>query len=144
MRGTNSFSLNGAPISLTGQWQVAPNMEAIQEFKVMVNTYATWYRRRGLREIVTASPAGQTVTEDASAQVDDRDAVWRALLTLAPRQRAVIVLRYYEDMTEMEIATVMGTSPGTVKSQSARALRRLAGILAVAHPAGQRNTGART
>jgi DNA-directed RNA polymerase specialized sigma24 family protein len=47
-------------------------------------------------------------------------------------------------MTEMEIAAVMGTWPGTVKSQSARALRRLAGILAVAHPAGHGNTGART
>ena len=65
------------------------------------------------------------------------------LLTLAPRQRAVIVLRYYEDLSELEIAAVMGTSPGTVKSQSARALRHLAGILAVAHPAEQGNTGAR-
>jgi RNA polymerase sigma-70 factor (sigma-E family) len=111
--------------------------------KVMVNSYATWYRRQGIREIVTASPAGKTITEDASAQVDDRDAVWRALLTLTPRQRAVIVLRYYEDLSELEIAAVMGTSPGTVKSQSARALRRLADILAVAHPAERRNTGAR-
>jgi RNA polymerase sigma-70 factor (sigma-E family) len=111
--------------------------------KVMVNSYATWYRRQGLREIVTASPAGRAITEDASARIDDRDAVWRALLTLAPRQRTVIVLRYYEDLSELEIAAVMGTSPGTVKSQSARALRRLADILAVAHPAEQGNTGAR-
>ena len=111
--------------------------------KVMVNTYATWYRRQGLKEIVTPSPAGKTITEDASARIDDRHTVWRALLTLTPRQRAVIVLRYYEDLSEMEIAAVMGTSPGTVKSQSARALRRLADILAVAHPAGQGNIGAR-
>jgi DNA-directed RNA polymerase specialized sigma24 family protein len=52
----------------------------------------------------------------------------------------VIVLRYYEDMSELEIAAVMGTSPGTVKSQSARALRRLAGILADAESAEQRIT----
>ena len=74
----------------------------------------------GLREIVTAGPAGRAITEDGCARFDDRDAVWRALLTLAPRRRAVIVLRYYEDLSELEIAAVMGTSPGTVKSQSAR------------------------
>jgi RNA polymerase sigma-70 factor (sigma-E family) len=111
--------------------------------KVMVNSYASWYRRQGMREIVTASPGGAAVAIDAAALVDDRDVVWRALLTLPPRQRAVIVLRYYEDLSELEIAAVMGTSPGTVKSQSARALRRLAGILADAEPAEQRITGAR-
>lgn len=49
-----------------------------------------------------------------------------------PRQRAVIVLRYYEDLTEAEIAAVMGISTGTVKSQAARALRRLGNVLAPA------------
>jgi hypothetical protein len=47
VQGTNSFSLNGAPISLTGQWQMAPNMEAIQEFKVQVNTYDASIARTG-------------------------------------------------------------------------------------------------
>ncbi len=64
--------------------------------------------------------------------MDDRDAVWRALQELPPRQRAVVVLRYYEDLTEAEIAAVMGTSAGTVKSQAARALRRLGDVLAPA------------
>ena len=64
--------------------------------------------------------------------MDDRDAVWRALQVLPPRQRAVIVLRYYEDLTEAEIAMVMGTTTGTVKSQASRAMRRLAGLLAPA------------
>ena len=111
--------------------------------KVMVNSYASWYRRQGSREIVIASPAGKTITEDVSARIDDRDAVWRALMSLPPRQRAVIVLRYYEDLSELEIAAVMGTSTGTVKSHSARALRRLAEILAVADPAERGITGAR-
>jgi RNA polymerase sigma-70 factor (sigma-E family) len=111
--------------------------------KVMVNSHASWYRRQGSREIVTANPAGKTITEDASARVDDRDTVWRALLILPPGQRAVIALRYYEDLSEVEIAAVMGTSTGTVKSQSARALRRLSEVLAVADPAGRRTTGAR-
>ncbi len=56
--------------------------------------------------------------------------MWRALQVLPPRQRAVIVLRYDEDLTEAEIAAVMGVSAGTVKSQSARALRRLGDVLA--------------
>jgi len=76
---------------------------------------------------------------DEAERVDDRDAVWRALLRLPPRQRAVIVLRYYEDLSEQEIAAVMGTSPGTVKSQAARGLRRLAGLLASTGLAGAGN-----
>lgn len=77
-----------------------------------------------------AEPACHGTVEDAARRVDDRDAVWRALRMLPPRQRAVIVLRYYEDLTEAEIAAVMGVSAGTVKSQAARALRRLGGVLA--------------
>ncbi len=98
--------------------------------KVMVNSYASWYRRHPGRERALAEPAALSVTDDHASRVDDRDAVWRALQLLPPGQRAVIVLRYYEDLTETEIAAVMGTSAGTVKSQAARGLRRLAGLLA--------------
>jgi len=49
----------------------------------------------------------------------------RVLLTLPPRQRAVLVLRYFDDMTETEVAELMGCSVGTVKSQASRALARL-------------------
>jgi RNA polymerase sigma-70 factor (ECF subfamily) len=104
--------------------------------KVMVNSYASWYRRHGGREWATADPAGHAVTEDHAQQLGDRDAVWRALRLLPSRQRAVIVLRYYEDLSEAQIAAVMGTSAGTVKSQTARALKRLAGVLAPAGAAG--------
>ena len=101
--------------------------------KVMVNSYASWHRRHGGREWAVAEVAGRAaMTEDPACQVDDRDAVWRALRELPPRQRAVIVLRYYEDLTEAEIAAVMGVSTGTVKSQAARALRRLGTVLAPA------------
>ena len=97
--------------------------------KVMVNSYASWHRRsRGQEWAVAAG----SVAEDHASRVDDRDAVWRALQVLPPRQRAVIVLRYYEDLTEAEIAMVMGTTTGTVKSQASRAMRRLADLLAPA------------
>jgi RNA polymerase sigma-70 factor (sigma-E family) len=98
--------------------------------KVMVNSYASWHRRHGGREWAVADPARGSVTaEDHACRVDDRDAMWRALRELPPRQRAVIVLRYYEDLTEAEIAAVMGVTTGTVKSQAARALRRLGDVL---------------
>ena len=97
--------------------------------KVMVNSYASWYRRKARLETVTANPAQGVVINDRALRVDDRDAVWRALLTLPPKQRTVIVLRYYEELTEVEIAAVMGTTAGTVKSQAARALRHLAETL---------------
>jgi RNA polymerase sigma-70 factor (sigma-E family) len=105
--------------------------------KVMVNSYASWHRRHGGREWAAADPAAGTIAEDPARRVDDRDVVWRALRALPPRQRAVIVLRYYEDLSEAEIAAVMGTSTGTVKSQSARALKRLAEVLSPAEAAGQ-------
>ena len=54
-----------------------------------------------------------------------RDAVWTAVCSLPPRQRAVVVLRYYEQLSEAEIAEVLGCSRGTVKSQASRALRAL-------------------
>ena len=58
-------------------------------------------------------------------QVTDRDSVWRALLGLPTHQRAAIVLRYYEDLTEAETAMVLGTTVGTVKSRVGRGLARL-------------------
>jgi hypothetical protein len=58
VQGTNSFSLNGAPVSLTGSWQVAPNADAVQEFKVMVNTYDAAIGRTGGGSVNTTIKAG--------------------------------------------------------------------------------------
>ncbi|MFN2625662.1 MAG: RNA polymerase sigma factor, partial [Mycobacteriales bacterium] len=54
-----------------------------------------------------------------------RDETWRALAGLGRRQRAVVVLRYYEDRTDHEIAALLGCSESTVRSQAARALAKL-------------------
>ena len=66
----------------------------------------------------------RSVASPESAVVD-RDAVWAAVQSLPPRQRAVIVLRYYEDLSEAEIAEALGCSRGTVKSQASHALASL-------------------
>jgi hypothetical protein len=62
VQGTNSFSLNGAPVSLTGSWQVAPNADAVQEFKVMVNTYDAAIGRTGGGSVNTTLKAGSNRT----------------------------------------------------------------------------------
>jgi RNA polymerase sigma-70 factor (sigma-E family) len=110
--------------------------------KVMVNSYATSHRASGSRESAYANPPHESASADEPGRVDDRDALRRALLTLPPRQRAVIVLRYYEDLSELEIATLMGTSRGTVKSQASRAIRRLNTVLRSEDTAGQQSDGA--
>jgi RNA polymerase sigma-70 factor (sigma-E family) len=102
--------------------------------KVMVNSYASWHRRHGGSETAVANPPDRVLAEDEARRIDDRDAMRRALLALPARQRTVIVLRYYEELSEQEIAAVMGISPGTVKSQAARALRRLAATFTAMDP----------
>jgi RNA polymerase sigma factor (sigma-70 family) len=62
---------------------------------------------------------------DETSRVDERDEVWQAIGKLPHRQRAVLVLRYFEDMTEAQIADTMGISVGTVKSQATKALAKL-------------------
>jgi RNA polymerase sigma factor (sigma-70 family) len=65
----------------------------------------------------------------AERDVDERDRVLRALATLAPRRRAVVVLRFYEDLPEATIAALLGISVGTVKSQLSRGLEQLRPML---------------
>ena len=93
--------------------------------RALVTTYTSWWRRKWRAEVPSEVLPETASTRDATGEVDERDAVWAALGRLAPRQQAVLVLRFYEDMTEAEAAAVLGCSVGTVKSQTSRALERL-------------------
>jgi RNA polymerase sigma-70 factor (sigma-E family) len=89
--------------------------------KVIYHGNISWWRRRR-GEVLTAEPLDRPASRDL---VERRLLVRRALTTLTPRQRAVVVLRYFEDLTERDTAEVLGVSVGTVKSQTHLALRRL-------------------
>lgn len=98
--------------------------------KAILNAHLSRWRRLTRREHLTSTPperAGPAV-HDA---VDDRDAVWRALASLPPRQRAVLVLRYVEDMSERDTAHALGVRVGTVKSQASKALSTLRAVEAL-------------
>lgn len=84
-----------------------------------------WLRRRDESSLDAAGPG--PAGGDPAILVARRDELIRALAALPPRQRAVLVLRYWEDMTEAEVAGLLGCSVGTVKSQASRGLARLRG-----------------
>ena len=90
--------------------------------RVMVNeNISRWRKRRGREVLVAEMPEEHSVDVDLA----DALALQRALAALAPRQRAVVVLRYYEDLSERETAEALGIAVGTVKSQMRDALVRL-------------------
>lgn len=93
-----------------------------------------WSRRRRRQE-TALTDQHDVGLPDPSALFDERDQILAALAQLGPRQRAVVVLRYLEDLSEADTADMLGISRGTVKSQASRGLGRLRTILVDLHPA---------
>ena len=94
--------------------------------KVLVNTFASWWRRRWNGEHAYAEPPEPPApAAGAHEAADQRHDLWAAMGRLPRRQRAVIVLRFVEDLSEAETARLLGISPGTVKSQTSKALANL-------------------
>ncbi|MBC7678617.1 MAG: SigE family RNA polymerase sigma factor [Pseudorhodobacter sp.] len=91
--------------------------------RVMINTHASWWRRKWRGEAPTAALPDRVA--DETAGVHERPALQAALMRLPPRQRAVVVLRFWEDLSETDTAKLLGVSPGTVKSQTFKALATL-------------------
>lgn len=141
-----SSALHRAAYLLTGNWATAEDLvqtaltktylawkrigeiESVEAYarRVLYTTNASWWRRRSSRERPTdVIPEPQQAHNDSSEESARRDVMWRYILTLPKRQRAVLVLRFYEDLSEADTADILGVSTGTVKSQSSRALGNL-------------------
>ena len=101
--------------------------------RVLVTTAASWWRLRGTQEIVSL-PAHDPAGPDDAEAFAERDRMTEALATLPPRMRAVLVLRYAEDLSEATTAETLGCSVHTVKSQTARGLARLRAVLSAPMP----------
>jgi RNA polymerase sigma-70 factor (sigma-E family) len=96
--------------------------------RMVTNEHLSWRRTwyvRTVRATADEVLAVHTDTRDGHQDVADQDAVWRHVAMLPPRQRTVLVLRYYEGLTDPEIASVLGTSAATVRSHASRALATL-------------------
>ena len=105
-----------------GRVSAAGRVEAYVK-KMIVNEHLSWRRRLSSREVVLAAPEpGSIGPNDA---VVARDEAWRLLATLPRRQRAVLVLRFYEDLSDAGIAEVLGCSESAVRAYASRALATL-------------------
>jgi RNA polymerase sigma factor (sigma-70 family) len=91
----------------------------------MVNTWATWRRRRWRAEEPSEVMADRPGAGDMAADVAMRVAVRQVLAALTDRQRAVVVLRLFDDLPEAQVALILGCAVGTVKATMSQALTRL-------------------
>ena len=107
-------------------WSKIHDRAALDNYvrRAMVNTHISWWRRRKVEEFPTDELPDQVVADHAHDS-DRAEVVRRALERLPERMRAAVMLRYFEDMTEPEIATALGISLGTVKSTVSRAVAKL-------------------
>lgn len=124
--GTAEDLLQTALAKTWFRWDALRDTHAAEAYvrQVMSRTFATWWRRRWRGEIPTAVLPDQP-DHDPYTGVVTRDLLRRALAELPPRQRAIVVLRFYEDLSEAQVAETLGCSVGTVKSTVSRALVRL-------------------
>jgi RNA polymerase sigma-70 factor (sigma-E family) len=90
--------------------------------KAMVNAHVSRWRRSRRESLLAELPDAPAVAHDDPFE---NEPLWEALRGLPPRQRAVLVLRYYEELSETEIAAALGVSRGTVKSQTSKAMAHL-------------------
>ncbi|MEN3359632.1 MAG: hypothetical protein V7637_3614 [Mycobacteriales bacterium] len=109
-----------------GRWAQIAAVEHPERYvhRMVTNEYLSWRRRWSTRQVVlTGLP--DRIAADPATDTAERDAAWQRLATLPRYQRAVLVLRYYEGLTDAEIAEVLGCAPGTVRGHASRALAAL-------------------
>jgi RNA polymerase sigma-70 factor (sigma-E family) len=113
-------------VRIIGRFGQLRSPEAFDAYlrRTVVNLSYGVFRRRRVERAFLATEAGHAATAPAGAlpDVEASDELWRQLRRVAPRQRAVLVLRYYEDLSEHQTADMLGCSVRTVKSLTARGL----------------------
>ncbi|WP_243712829.1 SigE family RNA polymerase sigma factor [Actinomadura sp. 6K520] len=113
-------------VRLRGAWDRVVNKNDPEGYvrTIMARRHISLWRRRRREQLVGSVPEERY--DDRGIERAEHDPrLWTALAALPPRQRAVLVLRYYEDLADEDIARVLGISRGTVRSQAARALGKL-------------------
>ncbi|MFG2515061.1 SigE family RNA polymerase sigma factor [Streptomyces sp. NPDC048584] len=111
-------------------WERIEDHRALDGYvrRALLNTRTSQWRKRRVDEFACdelPEPDLVPTGGDPAEQQALRDAMWRAIMRLPARQRAMVVLRYYEDLSEVQTAEVLGVSVGTVKSAVSRALGKL-------------------
>lgn len=102
--------------------------------RMLVNAEHSWWRRRSNQEVNVAAIVERAHGDDLGTVAAEQDAMWRLISTLPRMQRAVLVLRYYEDLDDASIVEILGCSASTVRSHARRALITLRERYAAAHP----------
>jgi RNA polymerase sigma-70 factor (sigma-E family) len=111
-------------------WDRIRALEAADAYtrRALVREVSSWRRRRRVTHVLTAQVPERPTSSTPDAS-EDRDEIRNALLRLPPRQRAVVVLRYFDDLAEADVASLLGISTGAVKQHTSRALARLRAVL---------------
>jgi RNA polymerase sigma factor (sigma-70 family) len=109
------------------RWSRVSRMHAPEAYlrTAITREFLSWRRRRASTEAVLADLPDRADLPDLAARTADRDQMWKLLAGLTGGQRAVLVLRFYCDLPDDEIAEVLGWARPTVRSQASRALARL-------------------
>lgn len=125
-RGRAEDLLQTALVKTFVAWPRVRDVSALEGYvrRTMATTATSWWRGRPYRERPVAVTPDRVAADELGARME-RDVVWPLVRDLPTRQRAVLVLRYYEGLSEAEIADLLGVSRGTVKSHAARALAML-------------------
>jgi RNA polymerase sigma-70 factor (sigma-E family) len=115
-------------------WSRISRMEFPEAYvrRMLTNALVSSRRRASWLHEVPSDAMPEAAREAIDVGVLDRSLLWPLISALPARQRAVIVLRYYEDLSEAQIADVLGCAPGTVKSQTSAAMKALRRALAAA------------
>nr|BFE64711.1 SigE family RNA polymerase sigma factor [Dactylosporangium thailandense] len=124
-RGMAEDLVQNALVKVYLRWDGRAAIERPEAYarQIIVNEFVSWWRRRSSREVV--GPVPDQSDGDHAEGVTERARVRRVLSHLPRRQRAVLVLRYYEGLPDREIAALLGCAEGTVRSLAARAFSTL-------------------